>query len=163
VAGHPLFDALTEDKIEAEINQWAFTHFKSILTGDNKHAFKAILDEIINDLDETRVDKLACFDIPQEKQEEFMEDLTQKYGTQFSDNGAFVSRVRNELLLIPEADNSRFRYHVLKLLGSTNFYPFLESSCLPRASNAGFFSQNKTQVLKPENDANEHSQDVTLK
>lgn len=127
VRGHPLFE-LTEEKIEAEIRQFAFEHFKSLLTDSNKHEFKAILDEVYMDLDEHQVEKLQYFDIPNEKQETFMRDLGKKYGMQFEGNKEFKQQVRDTLSINPEAVASRERYQVLKLYDLTHFYHYLEEN-----------------------------------
>jgi hypothetical protein len=160
VVGHPLFDILDEDKIKAEINQLAFTHFKSILTDDNKHQFKKIIDDhyALNDtgnVDDTQVEKLAYLDIPQEKYEEFIKYLTQKYGTQFSDNPALVFQVKNALCVTPGDVGPDNRYHVLKLMTSTNFYKYLEDYCEnasnngeAKASNTGLFSQSNAMEVE---------------
>ncbi len=129
VIGHSLFDQLTEEKIEAEIRQFAFEHFKSVLTDNNKYQFKTILDEIILELDEQNVEKLQCFNIPSEKQDEFMHLLAHKYGAQFSENIAFIAQAKAALTLNPKAEQSRFRYHVLTLLDLTGFYQHLELLC----------------------------------
>lgn len=143
VVGHPLFDILSDDKIEVEIRQFAFTHFESVITESNKHALKKVFDACFEDLDESCVDTLACFNIPNEAQEDFIHYLIEKYGSQFSENEAFISQVRDTLSINPEEENSRFRYHALKLIGLTGLYDFLESACKKETHSIGFFAQNQ--------------------
>ena len=97
-------------------------HFKSILTQDNRERFNQIFKDCFEELEEQDIDELEVFNIPSQKQEEFNHYLTQKYGTQFSENVLFMAQVRDAFRLEPNAENSRERHHVLKLLGLTNFY-----------------------------------------
>nr|MBA3535635.1 ankyrin repeat domain-containing protein [Tatlockia sp.] len=122
VIGHPLFDVLAAERIENEIRQFAFAHFQSLLTKENQDGFKLIFDECILNLEEQNVAKLQYFDISSEKQQEFMAYLTQKYGSQYSGNARLQAQVNDAFLLTPNSKNSRFRYHVLKLLDLTGFY-----------------------------------------
>lgn len=135
VVGHPLFEVLDEAKIENEIRQFAVEHFKSILTEENKPRFKKIFDECFG-LDEEsgwiqntkNADKLRCFDIPEDKQKEFITHLTQKYGDEFTQDEALVSQVHSTLLLNPKDDNLFRHHHALMLFSLTNLNDFLDPS-----------------------------------
>ncbi|MBA3535879.1 MAG: hypothetical protein H0T84_04620 [Tatlockia sp.] len=133
VIGHPFFDVLTLETIDAEIHQFAFAHFKTILSEKNKHELKAILDEVlgIDDLpNDQNVARLECFNISVEKQNSFIVYLKEKYGAQFIENKEFMDHVLDSLLIDSKINESRFRYHVLKLYDLSGFYPYLETLCL---------------------------------
>jgi hypothetical protein len=70
-----------------------------------------------------------------------------KYGASFSENNEFIAQIQRALHLDKNAEQSRERYHALKpdLFSPSEFYAYLESACLARASTGGMFSSNKTK------------------
>ncbi|MBA2655956.1 MAG: ankyrin repeat domain-containing protein [Tatlockia sp.] len=131
VVGHPLFDRLTAEKVEAELRQFVFTLFKSCLTRENQVQIKQVLDECFLEGEEDNIALLNCLDIPIKKQMEFIYSMNEKYGSQFEENEAFLIQITDAFYLDVNAKESRFRFHVLKpsLHDVSAFYDYLALVC----------------------------------
>lgn len=57
MVGHPLFDTLTEEKIEAEIKQWAFEYFKLVLASTAPLIIENVLEEYYSENKEEEMAK----------------------------------------------------------------------------------------------------------
>ncbi len=161
VVGHPLFDKLTDEKIEAELRQFVFAHFQSCLTSENQQQIKQLLDECFLEGVENNIHLLKCLDIPVQKQIDFIDYLPNKYGTQFEENEAFLIQITDALYLDPKTRESRFRYHVLKpsLHDVSAFYDYLSKVCSTpiKTELSGNVVQNtEQQFRKAEVDLKEH-------
>ncbi len=112
ISGHPLFDLLTLEMIDAEIRQFAVIQFKPIFAKIDPIELKRGIEDFYDLEDITKYEKLfKKFDIALEKQEQFKKYLAKKYGSQF--NLVFHSHVYQAFSLDPSKVGTK--YHLLKL------------------------------------------------
>lgn len=146
VLGHPLLHLFTADTLLHELRTFARDYFLSVLTKDRKPLLKEAYDEYIMTLDinEEQAALFQSMNIPEHKQKEFHEFLTQKYGEQYTQDVAKIILVKKyfELDSQPHAQLSD-RYHFLKLDGLTQITKELNKK--PTSpSRKRFFSQRET-------------------
>ena len=171
VVGHSLFEVVTEEKIDAELTQWAFTHFLSVLPKVNLNSLHEVLDEFYyGALSEeeiqqiANIEALAPFNLPPHEIKAFIDALSAKYGPQFN---AFRLYVAQQLTL--NSDKVGTSYHLLKLDNLIKFYVYLMDKYPPAqaskeqqySASVGFtlFSQpiDTVSLTTPNQDLDESS------
>ncbi len=156
VIGHPLINVLTEDMILEEIRNFACGHFQTQINKENQRAFKEAFDDyIINTQDLCNGSKrlLVSLNIDDEKKHEFERYLSNKYGTQYTDDFTFHNLVRNKLSFALEKADFFSNCHALILDGITGLYQMLNNGLeeknegLVNASQVGFFKSKQSDEI----------------
>ncbi len=106
VLGHPLLVVLTSDKINAELYEFVRQHFSIVINDSNRAAIRTIWNKAVDGttLDDTDWNTLKEIDLSIEKQNEFIELLTKKYGKQFTDDPFFNQKLIHAFVFKKAAD-----------------------------------------------------------
>lgn len=142
VVGHPLINLLTKDIILEEIRAFARTFFENLLTEKGKHALEEAYNDYIcntNGLSAESKNELQKWNIPDEKISTFKKYLIGKYGSQFTEDRAFIKLVEMKLELKPAPLN--MHYHVLTLDGFVKFHTLFNETRTAKASETGLFAK----------------------
>ena len=145
VLGHPLLKLVTQADIVEELRDFVRAHFKAVIAVSNQALLKKAWDSYIeaeapNDDDMTT---LKVLDISFEQQTLFFDAIATKYGSQFTDEPAFVKQVQDAFKLNDkEAHAFNFGYVGLDQL-------LEEPVRVASPSAIGFFATASKEDLEP--------------
>ena len=146
VQGHPLLKVLTKDVLAAEVRSFVIGHFQEVLVSYSKAEFnriQAAFTAVIDAEEFIEWELLQALNLSEEKREDFIEGLANKYGSQFTE---FKVQVATRFMSMkkPSADIVHFGEYVYdaKLLER------VESSAPPSL----FFSPAATSSTAPLSD-----------
>ena len=118
VLGHPLFNILTLENIKQALREFVRDYFKQQITEDNREELARAWRKLCND--GTCESCWDALNVSHEAQYGFISQLEKKYATQFTDEVAYVSFVRNSFTF-----SSVYPNHVVRFSGETNFASLL--------------------------------------
>ena len=99
VLGHSLFKLLTKDMLNLEIQEFLQQHFKTVIIEENRTSIRDAYKECIVDLNETHLSLLQALNVSPEKQKQFIDSLTHKYGNQLREDSQFMQHITDTFTL----------------------------------------------------------------
>lgn len=110
VLGHSLLKILTPDTFNAEVRTFVRKHFEAMITEENSTLLKVAWNKNIvgDDLNKEEIDLLKSLEITPSQIRQFNNELTLKYGRQFSEENIFQIKLKNLFAMKGKADIQMF-------------------------------------------------------
>lgn len=103
VLGHSLFKKLTIERVDAELYQFLRTHFQTAIHDDNCATIKGAWDNLINGTwSDADLFIFKTLDLTKKQEDEFIQSLAIKYGSQFTDDPTFTNHIQKTFKLTPQ-------------------------------------------------------------
>jgi hypothetical protein len=124
--GYPLPHELSLEDVKQEFRAFVYQHFKEKITNENREEIVGAWQQYIIELDVPSV--IKALDIPEEKQQEFIQYIRKTYNPQFDATPSFLAEIKTQLALNPDNDS-----HLTSLASRNNLESLLIS---PRREKA---------------------------
>lgn len=157
---------LTENILSGEIKEFVRDHFQSLITKENQSLIKAAFEDYYHtnskELSTKTKDLLLSLNIPKEKIQEFDSYLSNKYGSQYSQDSPFYKLVRDKLSVSPDESDFSNRCHATKLDEFTGLYQLINQDITEHSpTRLGFFKQELKVENTPMNEMSLQQEFVT--
>ena len=131
--GHPLFMVIVQNHIEQELREFIYVHFKTNINNNNRTQLKEAMKTLANEIDidyAAVAAPLKTLDITHEQQKNFIEYLTKKYDSLFSENPDFLKYINDMLSLSTGPLDAAVNSHFSKFCVFANLQGLLETLAL---------------------------------